>query len=58
MCDYRNARFYFSNNILLIKSQPSEWTGLINQYEFYQIFDKEKNICYEFFLNEDKGCKE
>lgn len=58
MCDYTNARFYYKNNILLIKSQPSEWTGLINKYEFYQVFDKEKNICYEFFLNEDEGCNE
>lgn len=58
MCDYRNARFYSSNDILLIKSQPSEWTGLMNQYEFYQVFDKKSNTCYEFFLNEDKGCNQ
>ena len=59
MCDYNNGGFYSNknNDILLIKSQPAEWTGLINQYEFYQVFDVKKNICYEFFLNEDKGCK-
>jgi hypothetical protein len=57
ICDYKNAKFFASNQFVLVKSQPTQWTGLMNQYEFYQLIDTKKNICYEFFLNEYTGCR-
>lgn len=57
MSDYRNAKFYIRENFILIKSQPSDWTGLMNQYEFYQLLDTTDSIVYEFFVNEYAGCK-
>ncbi len=57
MCDYKNANFYQNKNFILIKSRHDEWTGSINQFKFYQLIDKEKKICYEFFLNVKVKCK-
>lgn len=57
MSDYRNAKLYSNKNFILIKSQPTQWTGLVNQYEFYQLIDRSKKIAYEFFVNEYYGCE-
>lgn len=56
MCDYHNAKYYTDKDIILIKSEPSQFTGLMSQYEFYQVIDRTKNIVYEFFVNEYHGC--
>lgn len=57
MCDYRNANFYSNVKYILIKSRPENWSGSINQFRFYQLIDKDKKLCYEFFLNEKTKCK-
>jgi hypothetical protein len=51
MCDYKRAEFYESDNAILIKSVPEQWTGeMLSHFRFCQFIDKRENICYELFI--------
>jgi len=38
-------------NFILLRNEPTDWSGLANRYSFIQLFDLTKLVCYEFFVD-------
>jgi len=48
---YSPENVFQNGNYLLLRNEPVAWCGLANRYSFIQLFDLDKLICYEFFVD-------
>ena len=48
---YSPQNIFRNKNSILLRNEPADWSGLIGQYRFIQLFDLRKMICYDFFVN-------
>jgi hypothetical protein len=48
---YTSDNIYKKDNFIILINEPMGWCGSANQYAFFQVFDLNNSICYEFFEN-------
>lgn len=48
---YSPQNVYQNKDFVILRNESADWSGLIGQYRFIQLFDFKKLVCYEFFVN-------